>query len=38
MAVVAIGHRSGEVWGLHLLARLMRERWPVLEIVVLTDE
>jgi putative NIF3 family GTP cyclohydrolase 1 type 2 len=38
MAVVAIGHRSGELWGLHLLARLVRERWPALQPIILTDE
>ncbi len=35
MAVVAIGHRRSEVWGLHLLARLLRAEWPGLETIVL---
>ncbi len=35
MAVIAVGHRRSEVWGLHLLARLLRGEWPGLETVVL---
>jgi putative NIF3 family GTP cyclohydrolase 1 type 2 len=35
MAVVAVGHRRSEVWGLHLLARLLREEWPGLDAEVL---
>ena len=35
IAVIAIGHRRSEVWGLHLLARLLRAEWPGLETVVL---
>ncbi len=35
IAVIAIGHRRSEVWGLHLLARLLRSEWPGLETVVL---
>ena len=35
IAVVAVGHRRSEVWGLHLLARLLREEWPGLETIVL---
>ena len=35
IAVVAIGHRRSEVWGLRLLARLLREEWPELHTVVL---
>ena len=35
MAVVAVGHRRSEVWGLHLLARLLRGEWPGLATVVL---
>jgi putative NIF3 family GTP cyclohydrolase 1 type 2 len=35
IAVIAIGHRRSEVWGLHLLARLLRDEWPGLETVVL---
>jgi putative NIF3 family GTP cyclohydrolase 1 type 2 len=35
IAVVAIGHRRSEVWGLHLLARLLRDGWPELHTLVL---
>lgn len=35
MAVVAIGHRRSEVWGLHLLARLLRADWPEMETIIL---
>ncbi|HEX8212775.1 MAG TPA: Nif3-like dinuclear metal center hexameric protein [Longimicrobium sp.] len=35
IAVVAVGHRHAEVWGLHLLARLLRAEWPGVTIVVL---
>ena len=35
MAVIAVGHRRSEVWGLHLLARLLRDEWPALETAVL---
>lgn len=35
MAVVAVGHRRSEVWGLGLLARLLRAEWPELGAVVL---
>lgn len=35
MAVVAVGHRRSEVWGLHLLARLLRAEWPALHTQVL---
>ena len=35
IAVVAVGHRRSEVWGLHLLARLLREEWPELHTIVL---
>lgn len=35
MAVVAAGHRRSEVWGLHLLARLLRAEWPGLATRVL---
>jgi len=35
MAVVAVGHRRGEVWGLHLLARLLHAEWPGLRTEVL---
>lgn len=33
IAVVAVGHRRSEEWGLHTLADLLQERWP-LECVV----
>ena len=29
IAVIAVGHRRSEVWGLQALAELLRERWPV---------
>ncbi|HEX8455585.1 MAG TPA: Nif3-like dinuclear metal center hexameric protein [Longimicrobium sp.] len=35
IAVVAVGHRRAEVWGLHLLARLLRAEWPGLATLVL---
>jgi putative NIF3 family GTP cyclohydrolase 1 type 2 len=35
IAVIAVGHRRSEVWGLHLLARLLRADWPRLQTVVL---
>lgn len=34
IGVVAIGHRRSEIWGLHALAGVMRERWSQLEVVV----
>lgn len=33
MAVIAIGHRRTEEWGLQALADLFRERWPGLTVV-----
>lgn len=35
IAVVAVGHRRSEVWGLHLLARLLATEWPHLSTMVL---
>jgi putative NIF3 family GTP cyclohydrolase 1 type 2 len=35
IALIAVGHRRAEVWGLHLLARLLREDDPALTTVVL---
>lgn len=35
VAVVAVGHRRSEVWGLHLLARLLRDEWPELHTIIL---
>jgi putative NIF3 family GTP cyclohydrolase 1 type 2 len=35
MTVIAVGHRRSEVWGLHLLARLLGREWPGLIAVVL---
>ena len=35
IAVIAVGHGRSEVWGLHLLARLLRDEWPGLGTVVL---
>lgn len=37
IAVVAVGHRRAEVWGLHLLARLLRQEWPALTAIVFDD-
>ncbi|HEX8674500.1 MAG TPA: Nif3-like dinuclear metal center hexameric protein [Longimicrobium sp.] len=35
IAVIAVGHRRAEVWGLHLLARLLSKEWPGLTTLVL---
>jgi len=37
IAVVAVGHRRAEVWGLHLLACLLRAEWPGLATIVLDE-
>jgi putative NIF3 family GTP cyclohydrolase 1 type 2 len=37
IAVVAVGHRRAEVWGLHLIARHLRGEWPGLTTVVLDE-
>ena len=37
IAVVAVGHRRLEVWGLHLLARLLRKECPALTPIVLDE-
>lgn len=34
MAVVAIGHRRTEEWGLRALGTLLRERWPELAVLL----
>ncbi|MBC3786153.1 Nif3-like dinuclear metal center hexameric protein [Spirosoma utsteinense] len=34
IAVVALGHRRTEAWGLQALADLLREQWPDLEVIV----
>ncbi|MDF5725114.1 MAG: Nif3-like dinuclear metal center hexameric protein [Rhizonema sp. PD37] len=34
MAVIAVGHRRSEVWGLRSLAGVLRERWSELEITI----
>lgn len=34
IGVVAVGHRRSEEWGLRTLARLLRERWPDLRVMV----
>lgn len=34
IGVVAVGHRRSEVWGMRTLARLLRERWPALRVVL----
>jgi len=34
MCAIAIGHARSERWGLGLLERLLRERWPALHILV----
>ncbi|KAH7035926.1 uncharacterized protein B0I36DRAFT_286486 [Microdochium trichocladiopsis] len=39
MAVVCVGHRTCEKWGIRHLARLLREQWPELKVdEVLEDE
>lgn len=35
MTTIAVGHRRSELWGLHLLARLLGREWPGLSAVVL---
>lgn len=35
IAVIAVGHRRSEEWGLRALADLIRQRWPKLEVVTL---
>ena len=32
--VAVVGHRRGEAWGLHRLARHVQERWPRLHVVL----
>ena len=34
MAVIAVGHRRSEVWGLRSLAGVLSERWSQLELVI----
>ena len=34
MTVATIGHASGELWGLHELARLLHEHWPNLSPII----
>jgi len=34
LAVVAVGHRRSEVWGMRTLGRLLGERWPDLRVVL----
>jgi putative NIF3 family GTP cyclohydrolase 1 type 2 len=34
IAAIAIGHRRSEVWGLRVLAGILRERWASLEVLV----
>ena len=34
MAVLAVGHRRSEEWGLRALAGVLRERWNTLEVVL----
>lgn len=34
IAVIAVGHRRSEEWGLRALADMLRERWPGLQTVV----
>ena len=35
IAVVAVGHRRSEEWGLRALAHLLRQRWPELDVMTL---
>jgi putative NIF3 family GTP cyclohydrolase 1 type 2 len=37
IAVVVVGHRRAEVWGLHLLARLLRDEYPGLTTIVFDE-
>jgi putative NIF3 family GTP cyclohydrolase 1 type 2 len=34
LAVVAVGHRRSEEWGIHTLANLLRTRWPAMTVAV----
>lgn len=34
LAVIAVGHRRTEEWGLRALADLLREQWPTLTVVI----
>ena len=34
LAVVAVGHRRSESWGVRVMAAALRERWPRLRVVV----
>lgn len=34
IAVVAVGHRRSEIWGLRALADILRERWPGFYVLV----
>jgi putative NIF3 family GTP cyclohydrolase 1 type 2 len=34
MAVIAVGHRRSETWGLRALAELLRTKWPDLTVLV----
>ncbi|KXJ89110.1 hypothetical protein Micbo1qcDRAFT_165881 [Microdochium bolleyi] len=39
MAVVCVGHRTCEEWGIRYMAKLLRERWPGLRVdEILEDE
>ncbi|MFD2570160.1 Nif3-like dinuclear metal center hexameric protein [Spirosoma soli] len=37
IAVIAVGHRRSEEWGLGALAELLRERWPALTVADTAD-
>ncbi|MEC4815635.1 MAG: Nif3-like dinuclear metal center hexameric protein [Scytonema sp. PMC 1069.18] len=37
MKAIAIGHRRSEVWGLGVLAGILRERWFGLEVILFND-
>jgi putative NIF3 family GTP cyclohydrolase 1 type 2 len=34
MAVVAVGHRRSEEWGMQALAELLRNQWPTLDLTI----
>lgn len=34
IGAIAVGHYRSEVWGLRVLARILQERWPSLEVVI----
>jgi putative NIF3 family GTP cyclohydrolase 1 type 2 len=37
ISVIAVGHQRSEAWGLRMLARLLQQQFPSLEVVLLRD-